>query len=100
MDFYEDGENEGSWIEERAPQNWNNDTEKAIENEELKNQLDVCLEKLPQKYGIVFRMKTIQEFETEEICKELDITASNLWVMIHRARTQLRKCMEDNWFKK
>jgi RNA polymerase sigma-70 factor (TIGR02943 family) len=100
MNFYEDGENEGSWIEERVPQNWNNDTEKAIENEELKNQLDVCLEKLPEKYGIVFRMKTIQEFETEEICKELDITASNLWVMIHRARTQLRKCMEDNWFKK
>ena len=47
---------------------------------------------------MVFRMKTIQEFETEEICKELDITASNLWVIIHRARTQLRKCMEDNWF--
>ena len=52
-----------------------------------------------QKYAMVFRMKTIQQFETEEICKELEITASNLWVIIHRARTQLRKCMEDNWFK-
>lgn len=43
MDFYEDGENEGSWFEERAPQNWNNDTEKGTENQELKNQHDVCL---------------------------------------------------------
>lgn len=99
MNFYEDGENEGNWIEERVPQSWDNATESAIENEELKNQLDRCIENLPKKYAIVFKMKTIQEFETDEICKDLDITPSNLWVMIHRARTQLRKCIEDNWFK-
>jgi RNA polymerase sigma-70 factor (ECF subfamily) len=98
MNFYDDGENEGSWLEERVPQSWDNASEKNIENEELRNQLEVCIDKLPEKYAMVFRMKTVQEFETEEICKELDITASNLWVMIHRARTQLRKCMEDNWF--
>ena len=98
MSFYDDGENEGSWIEERVPQSWDNASEKAIENQELKKQLDTCIDNLPEKYALVFRMKTIREFETEEICKELDITASNLWVIIHRARTQLRKCMEDNWF--
>jgi RNA polymerase sigma-70 factor (ECF subfamily) len=98
MNFYDEGENEGNWLEERVPQSWDNQSEKLIENEELKYQLDSCINALPEKYGMVFRMKTIQEFETEEICKELDITASNLWVIIHRARTQLRKCMEDNWF--
>ena len=98
MSFYEDGENEGSWLEERVPQSWDNASEKKIENEELRNQLELCINKLPEKYAMVFRMKTIQEFETEEICKELGITSSNLWVIIHRARTQLRKCMEDNWF--
>ena len=98
MSFYDDGENEGSWIEERVPQSWDNASEKAIENQELKTQLDICIDNLPEKYALVFRMKTIQEFETEEICKELGITSSNLWVIIHRARTQLRKCMEDNWF--
>jgi RNA polymerase sigma-70 factor (TIGR02943 family) len=98
MNFYDDGENEGNWLEERVPQSWDNASEKNIENEELKNQLEACINKLPEKYAMVFRMKTVQEFETEEICKELDITSSNLWVMIHRARTQLRKCMEDNWF--
>lgn len=98
MNFYDDGENEGNWIEERVPQSWNNASEKKIENEELRNQIDACIDNLPEKYALVFRLKTIQEFETEEICKELDITSSNLWVMIHRARTQLRKCMEDNWF--
>jgi RNA polymerase sigma-70 factor (ECF subfamily) len=98
MNFYNDGENEGNWIEERVPQSWDNQSEKNIENEELRNQLEGCINKLPEKYAMVFRMKTVQEFETAEICKELEITSSNLWVMIHRARTQLRKCMEDNWF--
>lgn len=98
MNFYNDGENEGNWLEDRVPQSWNNQSEKNIENEELKSQLEQCIDALPEKYAMVFRMKTIQEFETEEICKELDITSSNLWVIIHRARTQLRRCMEDNWF--
>lgn len=99
MNFYSDGEREGEWIEERVPSNWSNDTDKNIENNELSVVLEKCINNLPEKYAMVFRMKTIQQFETEEICKELEITSSNLWVIIHRARTQLRKCMEDNWFK-
>jgi len=100
MSFYDSGDNEGNWIEERVPQSWKNEAEHSIENNELKSQIDQCIDKLPEKYAMVFRMKTIQEFETEEICKELDITPSNLWVIIHRARTQLRNCMEKNWFNK
>ncbi|MCF6182265.1 sigma-70 family RNA polymerase sigma factor [Lutibacter sp.] len=99
MNFYTDGEREGEWIEERVPNKWEAEAEKAIENEELSEALSKCINNLPEKYASVFRMKTIQHFETEEICKELEITASNLWVIIHRARTQLRRCMEDNWFK-
>lgn len=98
MNFYNDGENEGDWIEERAPQSWGNEVEKKIENKELQHQIDLCVDKLPQKYAMVFRMKTIQELDTQVICKELSISSSNLWVIIHRARMQLRKCLEDNWF--
>ena len=32
MNFYDDGENEGSWIEERVPQSWENEAEKKIES--------------------------------------------------------------------
>jgi DNA-directed RNA polymerase specialized sigma subunit, sigma24 homolog len=71
---------------------------KKVENDELRAQLEDCISKLPEKYQMVFTMKTIQGFETEDICKELNISASNLWVIIHRARMQLRQCMEDNWF--
>ena len=43
-------------------------------------------------------LKTIQNYETEEICNELRISSSNLWVIIHRARLQLKECLEGNWF--
>ncbi len=100
MNFYQDGEREGDWIEERVPQEWNGGADAEMESEELGDTLQKCIEKLPEKYRMVFEMKTIQGIETEDICNELDITSSNLWVIIHRARTQLRMCMEDNWFKK
>ena len=100
MSFYENGDNEGSWIEERVPQSWKSQTDTDIENSELQNQIDLCIGKLPEKYAIAFRMKTILEHETEDICNELNITSSNLWVLLHRARTQLRGCMEKNWFNK
>jgi RNA polymerase sigma-70 factor (ECF subfamily) len=96
--FYDDGDKKGNWIEERVPQTWGNQAEKDIESAELHSQIDECIDFLPEKYATVFRMKTIQEFDTEEICKELDITPSNLWAIIHRARMQLRKCLEENWF--
>lgn len=99
MNFYEDGDREGEWLEERAPTDWSGEIEKKIENQELAVVLEKCIANLPEKYAMVFRMKTIHQIETEDICKELGITSSNLWVIIHRARTQLRKCMEDNWFK-
>ncbi|MEL4456788.1 sigma-70 family RNA polymerase sigma factor [Lutimonas vermicola] len=99
MNFYEEGKKKGNWIEEKVPQAWGNDAEKKIENSELKDALDACINNLPEKYRMVFLLKTVQKYETEEICNELGITASNLWVIIHRARMQLRNCMEENWFK-
>lgn len=100
MSFYEDGEQKGNWLEERVPQDWGNEAEKNIENNELKSVLELCIDYLPSKYQNVFRMKTIDNIDSEAICKELEISSSNLWVMIHRARTQLRKCLEENWFNK
>lgn len=100
MNFYNEGDNEGDWLEERVPQTWDNMAEKQLENKELQNQINSCIDKLPEKYAMVFKMRTIQEIDTDVICNELEITSSNLWVIIHRARTQLRRCLEDNWFNK
>jgi RNA polymerase sigma-70 factor (ECF subfamily) len=100
VNFYANGENKGSWIEERVPVSWGNSADKNLENQELKVALDNCINNLPEKYRMIFLLKTIQNYETDEICNELEITASNLWVIMHRARQQLRRCLEDNWFNK
>ncbi len=100
ISFYQAGEQEGNWIEERVPAKWENTSDYDLEQEELSQTLVHCIGGLPEKYAMVFKMKTVQKMETEDICKDLDITPSNLWVIIHRARTQLRACMEKNWFNK
>jgi RNA polymerase sigma-70 factor, ECF subfamily len=46
----------------------------------------------------VFTMREVMGLSTEEICKELKITANNCWVLIYRARMSLRLCLEKRWF--
>ena len=56
------------------------------------------LEKLPPQTGRVFMMREWLELDTAEVCQELAITSSNLWVLMHRARLRLRECLQDRWF--
>ena len=98
VNFSEDNDNEGSWLEQRVADPFDKTAEEAIENSELGLAIHKCINKLPPKQAEVFKMKTLLGYETEAICNELDITASNLWVIIHRARTSLAKCLEEKWF--
>ncbi len=95
---YNTDENEGDWLEERVADPFDKTAEDSIENTELGLAIDNCLGKLPEKQAQVFEMKTILNYETEAICNELGITASNLWVIIHRARVAMASCLEKNWF--
>lgn len=92
-------ENEGDWLEERVADPFNKTAQDDLENNELGDAIYSCMEKLPRKQAQVFKMKTILNYETEAICNELNITASNLWVIIHRARTALADCMQTTWFQ-
>lgn len=99
MDFANTSEQEGDWLEEKVEDANTPNAESKIENNELGLAIEICLEKLPVKQAEIFKQKTILEQETETICKEHDITASNLWVIIHRARVQLMDCLNETWFK-
>jgi RNA polymerase sigma-70 factor (ECF subfamily) len=99
MDFKTEDDSEGNWLEERVADPQYKTAEDTLVNEELGEAIYNCLSKLPEKQAIVFRMKTIEGLETESICNELNITASNLWVIVHRARITMAECMEKNWFK-
>lgn len=93
-----DSETDGDWLEERVADPLDKTAEDTMQNTELGEAIFNCLAKLPEKQAEVFRMKTIEGIETEDICNELNITASNLWVIIHRARTAMVLCLKENWF--
>tara|TARA_R110000765_G_scaffold376996_1_gene467797 strand:+ start:71 stop:622 length:552 start_codon:yes stop_codon:yes gene_type:complete len=95
---YTDDESEGDWLEERVADNYDRTAEDEMENNELGLAIFACLDKLPEKQAAIFRRKTIDGQDTETICNEFNITPSNLWVIIHRARTALADCLEKNWF--
>jgi RNA polymerase sigma-70 factor (ECF subfamily) len=95
---YNDAESEGDWLEERVADPFDKTAEDSMQNNELGDAIHNCLEKLPKKQSQVFKMKTVLNYETEVICNELNITASNLWVIIHRARTAMADCLQENWF--
>ena len=94
---YNTDENEGDWLEERVEDEGYLNAQETLENEELGDAIYNCIDQLTEKQAAVFKMKTILNFETEDICNELNITASNFWVIIHRARTAIAECMEKNW---
>lgn len=95
---YNSNENEGDWLEERIADSSYKTAEDVMENEELGEAIYACMAKLPPKQAEIFKMKTLLNYETEAICNEMNITASNLWVIIHRARTSLADCMKKSWF--
>jgi RNA polymerase sigma-70 factor (ECF subfamily) len=43
-------------------------------------------------------MREVMDMRGSEICKELSITSTNLWVILYRARVALRQCLEQHWF--
>ena len=69
----------------------------ALEQKQFLSILGSCMDKLPAKLAAIFTMRDVQETENEAICKELNITATNAWVMLYRARMGLRKCLEMHW---
>jgi RNA polymerase sigma-70 factor (ECF subfamily) len=61
--------------------------------------LQLCIENLPELWNSAIQLKYIDNRDGKVICKELNITSSNYWQILHRAKLQLRQCIENNWFK-
>lgn len=86
---------DGHWRE--AQHDWGN-PEDALRQVDFMKVLEACVEKLPGQQGRLFMMREWLELDSDEICKELAITPTNLWVMLRRARLRLRECLQLGWF--
>jgi len=98
MSSYHNDDTDNNWVEAVTLNTESNDIEMNIENQELRSALMFCIDKLSEKYKGVFIDKYIDNKDSEEICNEYNITSSNFWVIIHRAKLQLRDCLDKKWF--
>jgi len=88
------------WTAATSPKEWDSSSDTPVMKKEFYHVLRGCKNKLKQIQDIVFTLKYIDGLDSEEICKALNISSSNYWVLIHRAKLQLRACIEKNWFMK
>jgi len=83
----------GHWTGQQAPTSWLN-ADTALEQQELHDILQRCQEQLPPQHGAVFALRFVEELPAEEICQALGLSSANYWVIVHRAKLQLRRCLE------
>jgi len=89
-------DNNGSWITDKQPASFG-DEEHLLDNSEFNDTLRTCREHLPGKQFAVIQMKYYDQLDADDICKELGLSSTYYWQLVHRAKLQLRDCLQKNW---
>jgi RNA polymerase sigma-70 factor (TIGR02943 family) len=84
------------WTDEAEPTAWNV-SGLPHNSEDFFKVLNHCRSKLNKAQHAVFTMRYMDDLETKEICRLMGITIQNYWILIHRAKLQLRECLQRNW---
>lgn len=87
------------WEMDRLPRNWEKSPLDQMEDDELRRHLYNCIRRLPAAMRSAVVMRELNGDETREICKQLGISATNLNVILYRARLHLRACLETAGFR-
>lgn len=90
----------GHWNDKLSPRIWKSSPEDALQQDEFFDVLERCLSKLPERVANCFSLREMNGLDSDEICEVLGLSPNNFWVMMHRARMSLRRCIEINWFIK
>lgn len=86
----------GHWGSD-GPRTWAN-PDASLEQQAFWRVYEACAERMPKRTALVFSMREAMGYEIDEICQNLEITATNCSVLLYRARMSLRHCLEKNWF--
>lgn len=84
---------------ESGPTDWGADAAGLMQRKEFMAALTQCISKLPPRCADAFVMREMEATESDRIQEMLGVSPSNFWVLLHRARMQLRLCLEQNWLK-
>jgi RNA polymerase sigma-70 factor (TIGR02943 family) len=88
----------GHWTS--GPTDWGGNPADLYREKKFLDQLEKCLSGLSPNHANAFTLREIEGADTGEICKVLNVSETNLWVILHRARMLLRRCLEANWFER
>ena len=89
-----------SGIATTNPDPWEFNPRKQFDNKEFWVVFRYCIDQLKEPLKQAFVLKMLEDQTTEEICKEMDISPNYLWVILHRAREQLKGLLNENWINK
>ena len=85
----------GGWVD--PPADWGM-PDAALESSQFWRVYQECCQRMSKRDALVFSMREVMGLSSEEICKKIGITTTNLHVILFRARLSLRACISDNWF--
>jgi len=69
--------------------------EEILKNEQLRQCIEKTLELLPVIQKSVFLLRDIEQQSLEDICNILEISNSNVRVLLHRARVKLMQIIDQ-----
>lgn len=86
------------WRTDLIPTDWRSDPNASAQQAAFWEIFNSCLSELSPRMANAFMLREMEGMSAKEICEVLNLTESNYWVVLYRARTILRRCIEKNWF--
>ncbi len=93
QDLFDTG---GRW--RTPPGRWRTDPSELASRRQFWQILGRCLSELPSRQAGAFALRELEGYDTAQLCQELGVTPTNAWVLLHRARLGLRRCLEAGGF--
>ena len=87
---------DGGWDPSKLNPDWSAN-KNLLDDPEFNKIMAICMDDLPAKWRYIITSKYIDGKDTKEICQDLEITQTNYWQIIHRAKLLLKVCIEKNW---
>jgi RNA polymerase sigma-70 factor (ECF subfamily) len=91
--FFQDGRTVDNWVQ--APSSWSDVPEERLLGEETLELIRAAIDTLPENQKRVITLRDIEQWSAEEVRNALKITETNQRVLLHRARTKVRKALEQ-----
>jgi RNA polymerase sigma-70 factor (ECF subfamily) len=74
---------------------WDGIPEERLLAEETRKRFRVAIDALPERHAVVFLLRDVEGWTSEDVCALLDLTPENQRVLLHRARNRIRAALEE-----